>query len=137
MTAGSAWIERVKFSIHDSVKCHRASPRANHRRENQPKSLPARPAAIVPRRHKHRRKRERQRENRVREAHKRTPFLNRGKHLLTQRRKGAKAQSDFCFFSASLRLCVFALNSHSFSSAQRGASLFGTPMWSRTRATTV
>jgi len=80
MTFCRARIQRVKFSIHNSIKRHRASPRANHRGENQSKSFPARPAAMVARRHEHRRQRERQREDGMRETHERTPFLNCRKH---------------------------------------------------------
>jgi hypothetical protein len=75
MAVGRARIQRVEFAVHDAVEGHRAGARADHRRENQPKRPPARPAAIVPRRHGHRRQRERQGEDRVREAHERSPFL--------------------------------------------------------------
>jgi len=49
MAAGRARIQRVKFAVHDAIEGHRAGARADHRRENQSKRAPARPAAIVPR----------------------------------------------------------------------------------------
>src|SRR5450432_1937524 len=79
-----ARIECVEFAVNDSVEGHRARSRANHRGKNQAECFPARPAAIFPRGHEHRRQRERQCENRVREPHERTPFLNYGKHFKPQ-----------------------------------------------------
>ena len=108
MAVGRARIQRVEFAVHDAIERHRAGSRANHRGENQSENFPARPAAIIARRHHHRCQRERQRENRVRKRTNEAPFFNYGKHLLTQRHRDTEAQrrKKFSCASASLRLCV-------------------------------
>ena len=112
MTIGRARVQRVELAVNDPIERHRARPRADHRGENQPESFPARPAAIVARRHHHRRQRERQRENRVREAHERTPLLkneNRGLKM----EDGSLPAVMFGQFGRCIRhlLCFFAPSS--------------------------
>ena len=50
MAPGRPRVQRVKLPIHNPVKTHRASARANHRGKNQQERAPARPAAVVARR---------------------------------------------------------------------------------------
>src|SRR5690242_13873105 len=116
MTPGRAGIQRIKLAIDDSIESHRAGTRTNHRGENQTARSPTGPAAIVTRRHCHCGECERQCKDRMRETNERSPFLNGGKHYLTQRRKEAKTQRKENSASAPLHLCTFALNVHSFSS---------------------
>ncbi len=89
MTVFCARIERVEFAVHNAIERHRAGPRANHRRQNQPENFPARPAAVIARGHEHRRQRERQRKDRVREADEAAPFLNGGDHSFSSAQRGA------------------------------------------------
>src|SRR6266567_2523144 len=118
MTACGSRVERVEFPVHDAIKGHRASPRANHRGENQEKGPPTGPAPIRSRRHHHGRQGEGQGEKGVGKLYEFSPFS----HGPEKRRIASS---------------IFPPAVHSFSSPHRGASLCGTPRWSSTRATTV
>ena len=93
MAQRGARIHRIVFSIDDSVEGHRARARANHRRENQQKHAPTRPAARVARGDDHGGEREGQRENRVRELHEARPFDQRVEH---QSRSSCQRATSVC-----------------------------------------
>lgn len=67
-------VRPVKLPISDPIERHGASPSADHRRQDEQKDPPPRPATIIPRRHRHGGQSEREGENSMGELDEFEPF---------------------------------------------------------------